>query len=562
MKKKVEWKILRPSIGWLTVPEHILRAVEKYGENPLFKWRTDEGWKSVTYREFFKKINGIVKILRENGIEKGDRIGILGENSFLWASSMLAPGFLGAISVPIDHRLTQYEYRHIVKESEMKLCFVADQKAEEVEEVKDKTGYPEIIIPFKETENIEEESIDYELPALDDDFVILFTSGTTGVSKGVVLTHKNLAANLDEFYQFFIFEPNDVFYLVLPLHHIFALTTSLIAPIMNGSTIVFAKSLRPVDLKRDMIESEPQEFMVVPILLEKLLKGIERELEKKGFVGKLIKGGFSLAGKVIGKSAYYPIRKSLGLHKLKYLISGGAALPEWISKEYEKMGFPILQGYGLSETSPVISVNPPYRPKNKSVGLPFPNLEVKIDTKDGKEGEILVKGPSVMKGYYKNPELTKEVFTDDGFFKTGDIGCIDDEGYLYVTGRKKFIIVTKGGKNVYPEEIEDAILRSKFIQEVLVLPYYDEERKSEEIQAIVYPSFDEINDYLEKKGEKITEEAVKEIVEKEIKRWTKDLADYKKVKRFTIRDEEFPKTTTQKIKRTQFLGEYYKIKKS
>ncbi len=558
--KKVEWKILKPSIGWLTIPQHVLRGVEKFSELELFKWRTDNGWVSRTYGDLIKKINGIVELLKDNGVQKGDNVGVLGENSYLWSSAFLSISFLSAVAVPIDYRLTSFEFRHIVKESEMKLCFVSSSKLDEMEQVMEKTGFPEKVIVLDELERVESLNAEYELPSLDNDFVILFTSGTTGVSKGVVLTHKNIAANLDAFYQFFDFSEGDTFYVVLPLHHIFALTTSLIAPIMSGCKIAFSKSLRPADLKRDMVESEPQEFMVVPILLEKLLKGIEREFKRKGFLGKIIKNTLKTASKISGKGAYYVVRKSLGLHRLKYLISGGAALPEWISKEYEKMGFPILQGYGLSETSPVISVNPPWRPKNKSAGLPFPNLEVKIDSDTG-EGEILVKGPSVMKGYYKNPELTREAFTDDGFFKTGDIGYMDDEGYLYITGRKKFVIVTKSGKNVYPEEIEEALLRSRFIQEVLVLPYYDEEKKSEDIQAIVYPNYDDITDYLEKKNEKISEEKVFEIIEREIRKWTKDLADYKKVKRFTIREEEFPKTTTQKIKRNQFLGEYYKIKK-
>jgi len=256
------------------------------------------------------------------------------------------------------------------------------------------------------------------------------------------------------------------------------------------------------------------------------------------------------------------IRDELGMGNLRYLVSGGAALPRWVSRALEEMGFPILQGYGLSEASPVCTLNPPTRPKNDSIGLPIPYVDVKIvDPNEEGVGELAFRGPNIMVGYYKNEEATREVLTEDGWLLTGDMGYIDDEGYIYITGRKKAVIVTPGGKNVYPEEVETALLRSPYIEEVLVLRGYNPETGAEEVQAIVYPNFEAVDEFFASKGVKNPkEEDIYALIDKEIEKWSEDLAEYKRVKRFTIREEEFPKTTTRKIKRYLFEKPSFEVK--
>ncbi|RKZ20707.1 long-chain fatty acid--CoA ligase [bacterium] len=395
------------------------------------------------------------------------------------------------------------------------------------------------IIPL---ESVMEFEGDAMLPSisLDDELLILFTSGTTGNSKGVVLTNRNVGSNIDSFLQVLEIYPGDRIFCMLPFHHIFPITTNILAGITVGATMTLARSLKPNELREDLRDSEPQIMTVVPLILEKMVKRIQKEIEKlpalkRGFVKSL-----KLAPAGIRKRIFSKVREEMGMGKLRYLVSGGAALPEFVSSFLEFMGFPVLQGYGLSETSPVVSVNPPEAPRNKSVGLPLPGVEVKIvdPDKDG-IGEIAVRGDLVMKGYYKNPEETKKVITEDGWFLTGDMGRFDKDGYLYITGRKKSVIVTMGGKNIYPEEIEEKLLESPFILETLVIS------REGQLVAVIHPNFDEIRNEIPG----MNEERIKELLRKEVRKINEHLADYKRIRRIMVVEEELPKTTTQKVKR-------------
>jgi long-chain acyl-CoA synthetase len=246
------------------------------------------------------------------------------------------------------------------------------------------------------------------------------------------------------------------------------------------------------------------------------------------------------------------VRADMGLGALRYLISGGAALPRTLSREYEKLGFPILQGYGLTETAPVLSVNLPWKCRNASTGLPLPGIEVKIvDPNPEGIGEIAVKGSNVMIGYYKNEEATSQILRE-GWLHTGDLGKIDREGFLYVTGRKKSLIVTKGGKNISPEEIEEELLKSPFVKETLVLARIHPRTKNEEVHAIIYPDFDQMDEVALGKGVPLDEKGIRELVEPYVEKVNAVLSEYKRIRSFSIREEEFPKTTTQKIKRYLF----------
>jgi long-chain acyl-CoA synthetase len=306
----------------------------------------------------------------------------------------------------------------------------------------------------------------------------------------------------------------------------------------------------------EMREIRPTVWLTVPLVLEKIYQKILKTLnEQKGVMKVLINLMKTFAKGRLSKR----IKASLGLDRVRYVISGGAALPEWVSKGLEDLGFPILQGYGLSETSPILTLNPPHSPRNKSVGLPIPGVEIRLfEVNERGEGEIAAKGPMVMKGYYKNEKATKEVFYD-GWFLTGDIGYFDEDGYLYITGRKKAVIVTKGGKNIYPEEIENKLTESPYIEEVLVFGAINQETGEEEVQALVYPNLDEVRELAHKMGKVPDDDFIYELISKEIERLSKDLAPYKRIKRFALRYEEFPKTTTRKIKRHLFEGVFIKV---
>ncbi|MEO0215175.1 MAG: AMP-binding protein, partial [candidate division WOR-3 bacterium] len=386
---------------------------------------------------------------------------------------------------------------------------------------------------------------------------ILFTSGTTGSPKGVMLTHRNIMSDIEGVYQIIDINEEDIFFSILPLHHVYECTVGFIAPIYIGATVAYASSLRPNVMIQEIKEIKPTLWLTVPLILEKIYQRILKELGNQPPIRKVVIG---LMKRFFKDRLSKRIRSTLGLERIKYIVSGGAALPVWVSRGLEDLGFPILQGYGLSETSPILTVNPPHAPRNASVGLPIPGVEIKLfEVNENGEGEIAARGPVVMKGYYKNEKATKEVFTDDGWFLTGDVGYFDGDGYLYITGRRKAVIVSKGGKNIYPEEVENKLLESPYIEEVLVFGAKNPDTGEEEVQALVYPNLDEVRNLAHKLNATPDDEFIYDLISKEIERLSKDLAPYKRIKRFALRYEEFPKTTTRKIKRHLFEGVFIKV---
>jgi long-chain acyl-CoA synthetase len=390
--------------------------------------------------------------------------------------------------------------------------------------------------------------------------VILYTSGTTGNPKGVVLTHGNLLANLEQVLRVLYINEGDRFFSVLPLHHSFEATCGFLFPMTEGAMITFPRSLKSKELLEDLKDTRPTVFLVVPLLLEKLHQGLMKNLQKASPVRRGVFHGLKTLARAcdlllkgsVSRGLLHRVRAAMGLDRLRYLVSGGAALPRNLSKEYEMLGFPIMQGYGLTEAAPVISVNLPNKCRNESTGPPLPGIEAKIINPDQDGiGEIAVKGSNVMQGYYRNEEATREVLRD-GWLYTGDLGRIDGEGFLYVTGRKKSLIVTRGGKNISPEEIEEELLMTPFIKETLVLAKIHPRTKNEEIHAIIYPDFDRMDEYAREKGITTDEEGIRELIRQHVEKVNSALAHYKRIRNFSIRQEEFPKTTTEKIKRYLF----------
>ncbi|RKZ01739.1 MAG: long-chain fatty acid--CoA ligase [Candidatus Hydrothermota bacterium] len=569
----MQMPIVREGKGWVTIPEMLVRSAAECGDAISMQMRRGKRWEKFSYRELLDIVQRLAAFLKKKGFKKGDHISVIGENRPEWCMSYLAIQWIGGVVVPLDPKLTKTELKHIIYEGDVKAVFASERFLDVIQEIADELDTLELVISMDPTNGdlndipaiLEEvkSGIPHEDVSLDDLAVILYTSGTTGVSKGVMLTQKNIASNIDAMYQVFIFSVGDTFFSVLPIHHVFEATAGFLNPINAGSTIVFARSLKSRVLREDMTAVRPTFLLVVPLLLEKIYEGILREVRKaalpKRMLFNALLGTSRVLNPILGqkrasKALLKSVRAKLGLDKMRYIVSGGAALPRWVSKGLEDLGFPILQGYGLSETAPVLTVNPPCCPRNASVGLPLPGVQIKIIEPNIEGiGEIAAKGPNVMIGYYKNEKATKAAFTDDGWFLTGDLGYFDADGYLYITGRKKSVIVTKGGKNIYPEEVEEILLQSPFIEEVLVLMGANPHTGEPELQAIVYPNFDKLDEYFAKEGIQSPDEThIRRVIAEEIKRLSESLAPYKRPKRFSLRYEEFPKTTTRKIKRYLF----------
>jgi long-chain acyl-CoA synthetase len=550
-------RIIREPKGYKTITEMFERSAKEYSNRVMSKIKRGGVWREYTFGEVLGYVRKMAEYLKEKGIKKGDFVALVSENRPEWGWGYLAIQWAGGTVIPLDARLTDVERRFLMDFAGVKGVICSRDYLMEMEEAKKELKF-DFILSMEDLDKIFEKYEGIDRVELDSEDLaeILFTSGTTGSPKGVMLTHKNIMSDLEGLYQIIDVNENDVFFSILPLHHVYECTGGFLAPIYVGVSVAYASSLRPNVMLEEMREIRPKIWLTVPLVLEKIYQKILKTLnEQKGFKKVLINLMKTFAKERLSKR----IKASLGLDRVRYVVSGGAALPEWVSKGLEDLGFPILQGYGLSETSPILTLNPPHSPRNKSVGLPIPGVEIRLfEVNERGEGEIAAKGPMVMKGYYKNEKATKEVFYD-GWFLTGDIGYFDEDGYLYITGRKKAVIVTKGGKNIYPEEIENKLTESPYIEEVLVFGAINPETGEEEVQALVYPNLDEVRELAHKMGRVPDDDFIYELISKEIERLSKDLAPYKRIKRFALRYEEFPKTTTRKIKRHLFEGVFIKV---
>ena len=407
-----------------------------------------------------------------------------------------------------------------------------------------------------------------------DTCAILFTSGTTGKPKGVMLSHRNLISDGFIAQRNFNHYNTDVFYALLPIHHAYTMQAAFINPLQTGASIVFGKSMAVSKLLRELKEGKITIMLGVPLLYNKLLSGIRKGIKSKGPVVAGLLGFVSWLSYILkklfhinaGKRLFKPVLEQASIYTIRVAISGGGPLAASVCRQYNAMGIDFIQGYGLTETSPIIALNPVEHFKSESVGMSFaPYEEVKIlnpekvISKKGVEevGEIAVKGPMVMQGYYNMPEETKAMFTEDGFLKTGDLGSIDKEGYIKLCGRAKNLIVTSGGKNVYPEEIEDAFQLYDEIQQITVRGYYaDEEKTSEEIEALIYPSDDLYKALGFERSNEFVQEEVLDAVQKIVSKVNKNFQAYSQISKVTLLKEPLEMTTSQKVKRN-FVAKTY-----
>jgi long-chain acyl-CoA synthetase len=393
-----------------------------------------------------------------------------------------------------------------------------------------------------------------ELPVIDpkEMSVIIFTSGTLGRAKGVMLTQHNIASNLMAMLSVFMMYPADRFLSVLPMHHTYECNCGLLCPLYAGSSVHYARSLKTV--VEDLQRVKATVLLGVPLLYDKMFKRIHKGIQEKKTVAKILNPLIkvtdtfqSVGWKGAKKTVFKELHEKFG-GSIRYFIAGGAAPDPMVAKGLRDLGFNFIQGYGLTETSPILALNSPHNFKDNAAGIPLPGIEIRINTPDPDGiGEVYAKGPNVMPGYYKNPTATQEVF-DNGWFKTGDLGFIDEDGFLHISGRKKNVIISKSGKNVFPEEIEDVLNRSPFIMESLV--YGEEDAKlGEVIAAQIVVDAEAFIELSERNKQGITKELLHQIVADEVAKANKQLSAFKQVRKFVIRDQEFLKTTTQKIKR-------------
>lgn len=553
---------------WPTLPEIFSITVKRFGERNAFTdWDTEDFSKrTYTYNQVKNQIIQLAKWFVENGIKKGDRIAVTGKNSPEWATVYLATLFAGAIICPIDYALHEHEVENLLATAEPKFLFADREKFEYFSNKKNKfelyalnrLDAEKYVYTLNSKSNVELN----QMPEENDTAAILFTSGTTGNPKGVMLSHKNLVSDAFIAQYNMIIDHNDVFYALLPIHHAYTMLAVFIESICVGAEIVFGKSLAVSKLMKELKEGKITMLLGVPMLFNKLADGIQKGIAAKGkFVSGLINCmanisyGVKKVFKVnIGHFLFNSVLKQANINTIRIAICGGGPLAKSVFRFFNQMGIDFVQGYGLTETSPIIALNPIQHFKIQSVGKYFKgHMEMKVlePNEDG-VGEICVKGPMVMQGYYKMPEETAKMFTPDGWFKTGDLGWLDNEDYLMLSGRCKNMIVTAGGKNVYPEEIEDAFQLEKGIQQITVQGYIEnEETKSEALEALVYVS-DEIYENLkvQRSDSSVeTKSLIKNYVQQSVDRVNKTLLPYQRISRIKILDEPLEMTTTLKVKR-------------
>jgi long-chain acyl-CoA synthetase len=533
--------------------------VSRFGERPCFTIYEPDRI-SLNYNEALKTIEAVARWLHSRGIRKGDNVAVTGKNSPEWAVAYLGILFAGATVVPIDYQLKDDETDLLLKTGKAQLLFVDEEKYDRYtrspgalrEVISLRRGIGTYIYDLDGPEAEIEAAVETDLAA------ILFTSGTMGKPKGVMLTHQNLVSDcyLAQGTPFPVYH-TDVFYALLPIHHAYTMLAVFIETISTGAEVVFGKRMVTKAILKDLKEAKITMLLGVPMLFNKLLAGIIRGLKEKGpLVYGLISALMVLSGfikKIFkvnpGKKMFGFILDKASLTTLRTCICGGGPLAPSVFRKYNQLGIDFVQGYGLTETSPIINLNPIEHYKETSVGKVIPQVEMKILNPDERGvGEVIVKGPVVMQGYYEMPGETAEAFTPDGFLKTGDLGYLDSENYLYLTGRAKNTIVTGGGKNVYPEEIENEFQLFEEIEQILVRGYVlDKKTKNESIEALIYPSTEFF-----KTGDTVPvsdQERIKAQIGRIIGQVNQRLLPYQRIERWTILDKPMEMTTTKKIKR-------------
>ena len=576
----------------VTINQMVQNTIQQYGSKTALSHKVDKKYQDISYATLAERIKDFCLGLTELGLQKGDRVALLSENRPEWAITDLATLAGGGVTVPMFSTLTSAQVEYIVRDSGAKILCVSSER--QLQKIKDwdanvPTNLQHIVIfddlqddsvrtfdqvcelgqQVENGDQVYQQASDAVGP--DDLASIIYTSGTTGDPKGAMLTHSNFMSNAQAAMRIVSITPDDVFLSFLPLSHVFERMGGHYLPLSGGATIAYAESL--FTIRQDMQEVRPTIMMSVPRLYEGMHERIIRSVKEgsstkqKIFhwsvgVGAKVSQAIqrkrkpnpilSLKASIANKLVFQKLKAVTG-GRLRFFVSGGAPLSKAIAEFFHAAGILILEGYGLTETSPVISVNQPDRWKFGTVGPIVPGVEVKI----AEDGEILSRGPHIMQGYFNKPSDTAEAIDADGWFHTGDIGEIDEEGFLTITDRKKNILVLSNGKNVAPQPIENQLKQSPYISEIMLL---GDQRST--VSALIVPSFDEIKEYAKEQqletgdmAALLQTQEIQRLIRGEINQYSSDLADFERVRRFTLMAEEFSEksgemTPTLKLKRS------------
>jgi long-chain acyl-CoA synthetase len=538
-----------------TLPALLNRSVKLYEERDVLSKVNQE---PMSYKELYENIINMIKLLKENGIKKGDKVALLSENMPNWAVAYFSVTYFGGIIVPILPDFHPSDVQHIIRHSEAKAVFVSNKHLQTIEDLEDSNM--KFVIKLDDLTLVDELTnhsymskltqriTSKELPKPDEDDMaaLLYTSGTTGHSKGVMLSHKNLVTNAMSAYKNVTITPDDTFLSILPLAHTFECTVGMIVPILHGANVVYIdKTPTPNVLIKAFGIVQPTMMLSVPLIIEKIYKNkVLPKFTGSAFMRFLY--GIPFLRKKLNKIAGKKLIETFG-GKLRFFGIGGAALSPFVETFLAEAEFPYIIGYGLTETSPLIAgTRLGEVVKIGSTGLAMVGVDVKIHEPNphNGEGEIYVKSPSVMLGYYKDEEQTKEVM-DGEWFKTGDLGYLDEDGYLFISGRSKNVIIGPGGENIYPEQIEAIINQNETVLDSLVL------EKEGKLVARIHLDYELIDKMF--KADNTPESEVKEKIDKLLEDMrnevNKKLASFSKITKFIEQIEPFVKTPTKKIKR-------------
>ena len=545
---------------------------EVYGDRPAYIFKTEEKGKfrTITHKEFRENINSLGTTLIQMGL-KDKRIALISENRYEWELSYLAVASGVGVIVPLDKALPDNELESLILRSQVEAIIYSSKYDVIMNTLREKKNtnlkyfismdleentqgiYAEKALVEKGKKLLTDGNKTYIDAKIDSEKmgIMLFTSGTTAMSKAVMLSHKNLVTNVMDIIQRFDLTDEDRFLSFLPLHHVFECTVGFLYPISIGGSIAFCEGVK--HMAENIKEFEITAMISVPAVFDIIYRKVMKTIEKKGKLANLEKGKkvsqFLLKMKIdLRKQLFKEVHESLG-PKLKLVVTGGAALDPETEKGFNDLGFDVEQGYGLTETAPVIAAETPKCRRLGSIGKKFPSVEVKIDDPDEEGiGELMAKGPSIMLGYYENEEATKSALEFDGWFHTGDLARIDKDGFIYISGRKKSVIVLNNGKNVFPEEIETLLNKVEGIKETFVFEKKEDDGDVKVCVEIVYDK-ELIKELYNIEGE----ENIKEFLWDKVKEVNKLMPKYKYVREMVITEEPLIKTTTLKIKRHEEL---------
>jgi long-chain acyl-CoA synthetase len=541
---------------WPTIPQMLEITCERFGERRALT-AFEPAALTLSWKEVGAAARRTAGYLLAHGVRKGDRVALTGKNSPEWAVAYLGILAAGAIVVPLDHQLSVQEMKTLIRFVEASALFADEEKLEALADagvilrLSLAQGRPNYILQLPGPEaSADARASDAETAA------ILFTSGTTGTPKGVTLSHRNLVADCYLSQANLSVLPTDVFYALMPIHHSYTMTAVFLESVSSGAEVVFGQKMVSKHILEDLKRGRVTMFLGVPMLFNRLLIGIRKGIREKGVAAFALIRTLMLASGLIkklfhanpGKKMFGFLLKKVSLENIRICISGGGPLPSSTFRQFNQLGIDFVQGYGLTETSPIVTLNPVEHYKETSVGKVIPRMEMRIREPDAEgRGEILIRGPVVMQGYYRNEAATREVLSADGWLSTGDVGYLDHENYLFLTGRQKSMIVTEGGKNVYPEEIEDRFQLHGEIEQILVRGFLiDRKMKTEGIEAVVFPSAEQLKETGTDPQDK---EAVRHRIQAVIDEVNARLLPYQKIQRLTVVGEAMEMTTTKKIKR-------------